>query len=295
MRLAHHLLRHPSGMWHFRLIVPLALQALIGRKVIKQSLRTRDPIIAKAWAYALGARYAQAFGKAREMGMPGPRHSGFEIQFNGDDDEEFSFKSIKTDNTPGDNAAVIEAIRLLAELRQAKALTSTPATATAAPALLPKRQIQIAKATEAWLIAIKGDTLKKTLTIKAAAVKGFAQHFGATKMLHEVQREDVHAWVEALRTSGLQTPTLVNKCSYLRGFLDWAMRAGYVPKFAADENPAVGHVIFRTREKQKRRALGFKAFTTEQVQLLYSPGALATLSEGARWGAVIGLLARAQN
>ena len=119
MRLAHHLLRHPSGMWHFRLIVPRALQALIGRKVIKQSLRTRDPVMAKAWAYALGARYAQAFGRAREMGMPGPRTSGFEIQF--DVEEEFSFKSIKTDSTPSDNAAALEAIRLLAELRQAKA------------------------------------------------------------------------------------------------------------------------------------------------------------------------------
>jgi integrase len=48
-------------------------------------------------------------------------------------------------------------------------------------------------------------------------------------------------------------------------------------------------VIFRKREKVKRRAMGFKAFTVEQVQTLYAPAALATLSEGARWGAVIGL------
>jgi integrase len=108
-------------------------------------------------------------------------------------------------------------------------------------------------------------------------------------MLHEVAREDIHAWVEALRLSGLQTPTLVNKCSYLRGFFDWAAQAGYYPKFPKDENPAMGHVVFRKREKVKRRAHGFKAFTREQIQKLYAPEALSELSEGARWGALIGL------
>lgn len=48
-------------------------------------------------------------------------------------------------------------------------------------------------------------------------------------------------------------------------------------------------MIFRKREKVKRRALGFKAFTLEQVQKLYAPAALKKLSEGARWGALIGL------
>lgn len=65
MRLAHHLLRHPSGVWHFRLIVPADLQGLLGRRVIKKSLGTRDPVVARAWAYALGAQYAQAFAAAR--------------------------------------------------------------------------------------------------------------------------------------------------------------------------------------------------------------------------------------
>lgn len=68
MRLARHLLRHPSGVWHFRLIVPADLQAMPGRRVIKKSLGTRDPVVARAWAYALGAQYAQAFAAARGKG-----------------------------------------------------------------------------------------------------------------------------------------------------------------------------------------------------------------------------------
>ena len=69
----------------------------------------------------------------------------------------------------------------------------------------PARPRAIGKAADAWLKSIEADTLKKTLIIKAAAINGFAQHVGVKTMLHDVQREDVHAWVEALRASGLQT------------------------------------------------------------------------------------------
>ncbi|PMQ02659.1 Tyrosine recombinase XerC [Dyella sp. AD56] len=157
------------------------------------------------------------------------------------------------------------------------------------PSPAPPRPRAIGKSADAWLKSIEADTLKKTLIIKAAAINGFARHVGINKMLHEVQREDVHAWVEALRASGLQTPTLINKTSYLRGFFNWAVSAGAYPKFPKDENPAAGHVIYRKQEKKKRRAFGFKAFTLEQIQALYTAEALANLSEGARWGAVIGL------
>jgi len=166
-------------------------------------------------------------------------------------------------------------------------LTQSFAVQKAAPA--PSRPRPIGAAIDRWLKSIEADTLKKTLIIKTAAVMGFARHVGMKKMLHEVRHEDVHAWVEALRASGLQTPTLVNKCSYLRGFFTWAVQAGAYPKFPKDENPAMGHVVFRKQEKKKRKAFGFKAFTLEQIQALYSRGALAKLSEGARWGAVIGL------
>jgi integrase len=195
-------------------------------------------------------------------------------------------------NGPEDHARAMEAVREMAALmaQQPPALVPPPVVLPVGPTPPAHRLSRpIGKAAEQWLRSIRADTLKKTLTIKAAAVEGFAKHFGATRMLHEVAREDMHAWVEALRLSGLQTPTLVNKCSYLRGFFDWAAQAGYYPKFPKDENPAMGHVVFRKREKVKRRAHGFKAFTQDQIQKLYAPAALGELSEGARWGALIGL------
>ncbi|WP_448102704.1 DUF6538 domain-containing protein [Luteibacter jiangsuensis] len=66
MRLAHHLLRHPSGTWHFRLIVPKSVRPILGLSVIKRSLGTKDPVVARAWAYALGARCAQMLSTARD-------------------------------------------------------------------------------------------------------------------------------------------------------------------------------------------------------------------------------------
>jgi len=193
-------------------------------------------------------------------------------------------------NGPEDHALAMEA-RDRAQALLASVPTPPPVPMIAAPVAVPAhRHVRAAgKAVEQWLKSIQADTLKKTLSIKSAAVSGFAGHFGRTRPIHEATWDDVHAWVEALKVSGLQTPTLVNKCSYLRGFFDWAVQVGYYPKFPKEENPAMGHVVFRKREKQKRRALGFKAFTTDQVQTLYAPAALARLSEGARWGALIGL------
>jgi hypothetical protein len=80
MRLAHHLLRHPSGVFHFRLVVPADLRQVFGKKIVKISLRTKDPTAAKAYAYALGARSAHDFADARGKGSVG---SGFDDYLKG--------------------------------------------------------------------------------------------------------------------------------------------------------------------------------------------------------------------
>lgn len=331
MRLAHHLLRHASGVFHFRLVVPRDLQGLFGVRIIKRSLRTRDPSVARLGAYTLGAHYAQIFANIRRKGAgmardsdeghDKPRKRALVLRTGGGPEIVDYACKINADGSasieatgPEDHARAMEALAEMAKtvpafLREPPrpapeprpdegALRSVLETLGAslnrslpvhAASPAPSRPRAIGKAADAWLKSIEADTLKKTLIIKAAAINGFARHVGVNKMLHEVQREDVHAWVEALRTSGLQTPTLINKTSYLRGFFTWAVSAGAYPKFPKDENPAAGHVIYRKQEKKKRRAFGFKAFTLEQVQALYAPEALANLSEGARWGAVIGL------
>lgn len=329
MRLAHHLLRHASGVFHFRLVVPRDLQGLFGVRIIKRSLRTRDPSVARLGAYTLSAHYAQIFANIRRKGAAmakdgseghdKPRKPVVVLRTGmGNEPVDYACKinadgsaSIEA-NGPEDHARAMEALAEMAKTMPAfrqreipkvnpepeegirsvlEALGASLQRSFSVQAALPapSRPRAIGKSADAWLKSIEADTLRKTLIIKAAAINGFARHVGISKMLHEVQREDVSAWVEALRTSGLQTPTLINKTSYLRGFFNWAVSAGAYPKFPKDENPAAGHVIYRKQEKKKRRAFGFKSFTLEQVQALYAPDALANLSEGARWGAVIGL------
>ena len=58
-------------MWHFRLVVPKALRPLVGLGVIKRSLHTKNTTMARLWAYALGAKYAQVFANAMEQGGKG--------------------------------------------------------------------------------------------------------------------------------------------------------------------------------------------------------------------------------
>lgn len=69
MRLPSYLVRRPSGLFHFRLKVPITQQERFG-KVIKRSLRTHDPIKAQAWALAFADRYALAF-RTGDQGMAG--------------------------------------------------------------------------------------------------------------------------------------------------------------------------------------------------------------------------------
>jgi hypothetical protein len=109
MRLPHHLLRHPSGVFHFRLVVPKDLRPAFG-KSIKVSMRTKDPLQARTYAYVLGARYAQAISDARggHMGSNDRRISGFEIIPQPD-----GRYGLKTDGTPQDNEAALRALALL--------------------------------------------------------------------------------------------------------------------------------------------------------------------------------------
>jgi hypothetical protein len=141
--------------------------------------------------------------------------------------------------------------------------------------------LAIGKAVTQWLLAIKAETIPKTLSIKSTAVNGFASYYGEKKLLGEVGRVDVDQWVEALRISGLSTPTLTDKCYYLKGFFALAYARGLYP---SKDNPAEGQVIYRTREKRALRTLGFKASTTEQNASLYSKTNFEKLSEAARWG-----------
>lgn len=136
MRLAHRLLRHPSGVYHFRLIVPRDLNEVVGKGVIKRSLRTRDVGVARAHAYALGARYAAAFAALRVERMPKPPSLNDILRAAQGGDIRTYELDLPTgvrlrDDGPDDHARAMEALRLTLSITRGPNLGApSPAPAT---------------------------------------------------------------------------------------------------------------------------------------------------------------------
>jgi integrase len=291
MRIPNYLYLAPSGIWHFRLRVPQDLVEKIGRDAFKKSLQTRELLSAQRYALEWASQYAQAFAVARGQGMARDSKPTLdEVVAGAQVGRRYELElpngvKLKTDGTQAEHDRAMEALDRIGVLSKEPALRAmtAPQPTPSTPSVPP---LAIGKAVTQWLLAIKAETIPKTLSIKSTAVNGFASYYGEKKLLGEVGRVDVGQWVEALRISGLSTPTLTNKCYYLKGFFAWAYARGLYP---SKDNPAEGQVIYRTREKRARRTLGFKAFTAEQIASLYSEEHFTKLSEAARWGAVIGL------
>lgn len=71
MRIAHYLIKAPSGIYHFRRRMPVLLQAILGRATVKRSLQTRDVSVARDLALALWRAYDELHQHVRMAYMAG--------------------------------------------------------------------------------------------------------------------------------------------------------------------------------------------------------------------------------
>lgn len=300
MRIPHYLVRNPSGLFVFRHKVPMPLQPVLGRKVIKHALGTADTLIATRQALDLAARYARCFQSLRLVAMTKkltPEDVLANVQANGLQRYEIDIRSgrVKVDGAD-DHARAMEALERLSSLGLLGGGPLPHAPAPSPPPMPPEPQapsvaevISAGKASELWLASIKPSTSKKTYSIKKTAIESLVRFVGEKTELRRLTRADLARWYQLLRDEEIATPTLTNKQSYIGGkygFFAWAMASGYYPK---GDNPAAGHVSYSANEKRKRRKFGFKAFTIEQIQTLFEPANFAKLSFHARWAALIGL------
>ncbi|WP_320552066.1 DUF6538 domain-containing protein [Luteibacter sahnii] len=299
MRLAHHLDRSPTGMFHFRQKVPLDLRGVFRLTVIRRSLGTRNPRMAQVQAYALSARCAALFDQARRLrGMKQPAPDDpflLDVDDPGHPLHIAPWKLERTSNgftlaTEGDSAQEhAKAVEVLRVLMGAQPLPSSAVDAPVrgkARASRVRPGITVGEAVRKYLLTLDSSLLPdKTRSQKKAAVDGFARWKGLKAPLAEVARTDVSEWVQSLRTQQLATPTLANKASYLKAFFAWSQSAGYYP---TGDNPAQGQVKYGIREKRLRRKLGFEAFTPEQLAIIYGPR-FSTLRKEVRLGALLGL------
>jgi integrase len=291
MHLPHHLVRGRSGLFHFRQKVPLDLQGITGRKVIKRSLHTRCSRTALAWAYVLSARYDVAFQAIRTGNMTKPTLEELLKLDTG------NTRPYEITTTPGggfsvkaadaeDHTRAMEALDRL--LIGGKNLPSFPSFVPQPAPVQVQAPISLGKAHGAWVEFIRPSyaTRAKTLKIKSAAVASFVDCHGGILPLDAMTRAHVASWVQAQRSEGCSTPTILNKLGYLAGFFEWAQGVGSYP---TNDNPARGQLKYSAKEKRQRRKLGFKALTLDQIKTLYDGVTLAGLSGEARWGALLGL------
>ncbi|MEQ8042386.1 site-specific integrase [Xanthomonas hortorum] len=306
MRIPHHLVRAPSGLWSYRQRVPVDLQPIVGRQTFKRTLHTYDMREARLRALTLAARYAQVFIVLRDRRMQSQdddldallaRLTGTqrpqELTLNRTRSADGSITEQWQIDTPEDVTLFQQLMALTAPqpsalgelIQQHVPPLPTPRRVTK-PSL---ESITLGKARDAWLNSLKGSTLPKTWTIKRTAVELLTSFLGEKTKLHTVTRSDLARWYQDMREKGASTPTLTNKQSYIGGkggFFEWAQASGHYPR---GDNPASGHVSYSTREKRARRKFGFKAYDAHQVQALFAPAAFEGLPLAARWASLIGL------
>lgn len=301
MRIAHHLDRSPTGMFHFRQKVPLDLREVFRLTVIRRSLGTRDPRKAQVQAYALSARYAALFDQARRLrGMKQPAPDDPFLLDVDDPKHPLHIAPWKLERTAdgftlateGDSAKehakAVEVLRVMmgAQPVPMPSVAVDAPVRSRAPASRTRAGITVGEAARKYLLTLDSSLLPdKTRSQKKAAVDGFARWKGVKTPLANVARTDVSEWVQSLRAMQLATPTLANKASYLKAFFAWSQSAGHYP---AGDNPAQGQVKYGIREKRLRRKLGFEAFTPEQLAVIYGPR-FSALRKEIQLGALLGL------
>jgi hypothetical protein len=315
MRIPHHLSRSPTGRWSFVQRVPIDLQTVMGCQLIKRTLQTKDLAQAHVRAVVLGAGYARLFAQLKDQRVAKLSKMDADLLIarltSAENLQELTLNRTRqpdgtvTEQWHIDSPKDLKLYRQLMELEarggatvQASRLPiaafnafgsthlASPVRHSSAPAI---ETMTLGKARDAFLATLKGSTLPKTYTIKKTAIEALVSFLGEKAKVHAITRSDLARWYQDMREKGASTPTLTNKQSYIGGrggFFEWAMASGHYPR---GDNPASGHVSYSQREKRARKKLGFKAYDRPQIQALFSPEALAKMSESARWASLLGL------
>ena len=313
MRLPTYLVKSPTGVFHFRWVVPKPWRERVGCKVVKRSLGTRSPRAAQLYALTLASRYAQILrgstmgNDAIEAALRAAQNSReFEISRT-----KGGGYRLKTDGTPQDNQAGLEALRIVTEAETAQsARVEPPPPLEHLPSLTPTNQrMALDTAIEKWGSGLipKGPR-DKTPEQKQRAVRDFQEWLDAhvprpskvsRRTVETLGRNECAEWVlyqkvqPGQKEGELTAPTTIaNRMGYLAGFFDWCMDAGCYPK---GDNPAQGQIHVSKAEKASRSTIsGWKPFTPEQITIIFA-NVGRMRNEASRWVSVIALYTGARS
>ena len=281
MKIPHHLYLARSGRWHFRRRVPADLVDLIPQRYIKKTLGTSQLAVAQVRALAVNAQCLSIFAALRSKYMT---TKSSKTRISADHLARFDYTLelklpdglvLKTTDAD-DHGRAMEALKeILPVLRQQ--------VATNASIVSKPKSISVRAAASQWSLQLSATTKPKTASQKRLAINEFMVGREDTP-LSDIGRTDVSEWVSKLRNSGINTPTITNKLSYLRGFFDWALGAGH---YCGSDNPAKNQVKYGRREKALRKQNGWRPLTLHEIAVVFSPGQLARLVPEKRWVSIL--------
>lgn len=297
MRLPHHLVRNPSGLFHFRLKVPADLRAIIGVAVVKISLRTRDPRLAQIYSHALSLRYAQAFAEGRGAAVPKPPpppienilasvSQGRKRPYDVAVDPSTGRIEVKTDGTPEDHARALDALERIGVLHQhmMKPGHYLPGNEPAVPS------VSLGEAVERYTETEAPSLKKNTWTQRQRALASFVAFFGKDTPVAAITRSRSGEWAESLITAKTAKTTAVNQVSHVAQLFKTLIQRGALPEGA--RNPVKGVLVLTKKEKRNRRAAGhvIEPLPLETLKRVFAPENFARIgTDHTRWAAVIGL------
>jgi hypothetical protein len=176
-------------MLHYRQVVPIDLRSLFGLRVVKRSLLTRDPVVAKLRAYALSTYVGISFNRARRLAMTHENDKPIPPLEVDDPSSPFyipSYKiektrdgfSLATDGSDKDHKRALEALRTLlgSSVTAAEPMAALVSPAVPAPAAVSASTgIGIGEAAKKYLLTLDSRTVPdKTRSQKRASINGFA-------------------------------------------------------------------------------------------------------------------------
>lgn len=288
MKLPAYIQQSRHGIFYFRLVIPAALrQVFEGRTEIKKSLATRDPKVAKNWAYQLGPIARSILDEARQMAGKFPKD--FDIEKLKSDPAIRKLEVEAPDGTkfradpriPGDVEALEEIVtrryglpnskfgglkRLDDTIAQA-AQYPAAGTSTAPPRGVPQVENPlrvIAAIARYYQESLGKHPNSKTVAKYHSNLNEFAEHVGDV-WLHELLDRDIVSFKSAQIEKGLGTSTIDNKISALSGLFKWAARRLSYPK---GELPTAGQIELNKSDREKR-AENYERFTLEELKRIF--------------------------
>ena len=314
MRLPTYLVQSPTGVFHFRWVVPKGWRERAGCKVVKRSLGTRNARVAQVYALTLVSRYIQSLGgstmgnDALEDALRRAKHGRqFEItRLKG------GGYRVKTDGTPEDNQAAFGTLSLLTEADKAQLARAAPAARTEPPLPPPAPvatvvQIDTDEAIRMWWLTLpkaKPSEVKDSNS-RLTKVREFydwkRSRMNKSFAVSAISRTDVAECFVYSKSTNTERGTLPapryleNKFLVLAGFLDWAQTSDYFP---AGENPARGHAAVAKKVRKRRaKTHGWQAFSAAQVKRIFDPKTFVTIGkeQASRWIAVMALYTGARS